>query len=67
MEHSPLNMDAINQFVAYANDKAHVARRGDAQPRISIVALPALWGMSPIPGSSSRWLDIGLIGVVFKP
>ena len=34
MEHNPLNMDAINQFVAYANDKAYVAQRGDTQPFI---------------------------------
>src|SRR6185295_2935851 len=38
MEHSPLNLDAINQFVAYANDRAYVAQRGDTQPRMSIVA-----------------------------
>jgi 4-hydroxy-2-oxoheptanedioate aldolase len=65
MEHSPLNMDAVNQFVAYANDKAYVAKRGDTQPRISIVA------RFPPYGGSDNWivkqaLDIGLMGVVFN-
>src|SRR5262245_41016568 len=65
MEHSPLNMDAINQFVAYANDRAYVAKRGDTQPRISIVA------RFPPYGGSDSWivkqaLDIGLMGVVFN-
>jgi 4-hydroxy-2-oxoheptanedioate aldolase len=65
MEHSPLNMDAINQFVAYANDRAYIAKRGDTQPRISIVA------RFPPYGGSDSWivkqaLDIGLMGVVFN-
>jgi len=65
MEHSPLNMDAINQFVAYANDKAYVAQRGDTQPRISIVArFPPYGGADP--WIVKQALDIGLMGVVFN-
>jgi 4-hydroxy-2-oxoheptanedioate aldolase len=65
MEHSPLNMDAINQFVAYSNDKAHVARRGDTQPRTSIVArFPPYGGTDP--WIVKQALDIGLMGVVFN-
>ena len=65
MEHSPLNMDAINQFVAYANDKAHVARRGDTQPRMSIVARFPPYGGSD-PWIVKQALDTGLMGVVFN-
>ena len=65
MEHSPLNMDAINQFVAYANDKAYVARRGDTQPRMSIVArFPPYGGADP--WIVKQALDTGLMGVVFN-
>jgi 4-hydroxy-2-oxoheptanedioate aldolase len=65
MEHSPLNMDAVNQFVAYANDKAHVAQRGDTQPRISIVArFPPYGGADP--WIVKQALDMGLMGVVFN-
>lgn len=65
MEHSPLNMDALNQFVAYANDKAHVARRGDTQPRMSIVARFPPYGGGD-PWIVKQALDIGLMGVVFN-
>jgi 4-hydroxy-2-oxoheptanedioate aldolase len=65
MEHSPLNMDAVNQFVAYANDKAYTARRGDTQPRISIVArFPPYGGADP--WIVKQALDMGLMGVVFN-
>jgi 4-hydroxy-2-oxoheptanedioate aldolase len=65
MEHSPLNMDAVNQFVAYANDRAHVAQRGDTQPRISIVArFPPYGGADP--WIVKQALDMGLMGVVFN-
>ena len=65
MEHSPLNMDAINQFVAYANDKAYVSQRGNTQPRMSIVArFPPYGGADP--WIVKQALDIGLMGVVFN-
>ena len=65
MEHSPLNMDALNQFVAYAHDHAYTARRGDTQPRMAIVA------RFPPYGGADSWivkqaLDMGLMGVVFN-
>ena len=65
MEHSPLNMEAVNQFVAFANDKAYVARRGDTQPKISITARFPPYGGSD-PWIVKQALDIGLMGVVFN-
>ena len=64
-EHSPMNLDAINRFVAYANDKAYVVKRGDAQPKISIVArFPPYGGAEP--WIVKQALDMGLMGVVFN-
>lgn len=65
MEHSPLNMEAINQFIAFSNDKAYVAQRGDTQPRVAVFA------RFPPYGGSDSWivkqaLDIGLMGVIFN-
>lgn len=65
MEHSPLNMDALNQFVAYSNDRAYAAKRGDTQPRVAIFA------RFPPYGGSDAWivkqaLDMGLMGVIFN-
>ena len=65
MEHSPLNLDAINQFVTYANDRAYAAKRGDTQPRMSIVARFPPYGGSD-PWIVKQALDIGLMGVVFN-
>ena len=65
MEHQPLNMEAISQFVAYANDRAHTVRRGDTQPRMSIVARFPPYGASD-PWIVKQALDIGLMGVVFN-
>ena len=44
MEHSPLNMDALANFVAAMNDKAYTVKNG-AQPRAAIIArMPASAG-----------------------
>jgi 4-hydroxy-2-oxoheptanedioate aldolase len=65
MEHNPLNMEAISQFIAFSHDRSYTARRGDTQPRMAIVA------RFPPYGGSDAWiakqaLDIGLMGVVFN-
>lgn len=65
MEHQPLNLETLSQFLAFSNDRSHTARRGDTQPRLAIVA------RFPPYGGSDSWivkqaLDIGLMGVVFN-
>lgn len=65
MEHTPLNFEAISQFLAYSSDKAYVAQRGDTQPRISVVARFPPYGGSD-PWVVKQALDIGLMGVVFN-
>jgi 4-hydroxy-2-oxoheptanedioate aldolase len=65
MEHSPLNMDALANFVAAMNDKAYTVKNG-AQPRSAlIVRMPAY------AGENAAWqvkqaLDIGAMGFVFN-
>jgi 4-hydroxy-2-oxoheptanedioate aldolase len=66
MEHNPLNMEAIANFIAFSNDRSYTVRRGDAQPRLAIVAR-----FPPYPSDSAAWiakqaLDMGLMGIVYN-
>ncbi|MGE0702540.1 MAG: HpcH/HpaI aldolase/citrate lyase family protein [Vicinamibacterales bacterium] len=65
MEHTPLDFSALNQFVAFAHDRARAAQRGDTQPKIAIVARFPPYGGSD-PWIVKQALDIGLMGVVFN-
>ena len=65
MEHSPLNMDALANFVTAMNDKAYTVKNG-AQPRAAIIAR-----MPASAGENAAWqvkqaLDIGVMGFVFN-
>ena len=65
MEHSPLNMDALANFVAAMHDKAYTVKNG-AQPRAAIIAR-----MPASAGENAAWqvkqaLDIGVMGFVFN-
>ena len=65
MEHSPLNLDALANFVAAMNDKAYTVKNG-AQPRAAIIAR-----MPASAGENAAWqvkqaLDIGVMGFVFN-
>ena len=65
MEHSPLNMDALANFVAAMNDKAYTVKNG-AQPRAAIIVR-----MPASAGENAAWqvkqaLDIGVMGFVFN-
>ena len=65
MEHSPMNMDALANFVAAANDKAYTLKNG-ASPRSAIVVR-----MPPYTSENAAWvvkqaLDIGVMGFVFN-
>ena len=66
MEHNPMNLEAIANYVAYSNDRAYTVKRGDAQPKLAIVAR-----FAPYPSDNQGWiakqaLDIGLMGIVFN-
>lgn len=65
MEHSPLNLDALANFVAAMNDKAYTVKNG-AQPRSALVVR-----MPPYASENASWvvkqaLDIGVMGFVFN-
>ena len=64
MEHNPLNMEAVANFIAFSNDRSYTVKRGDAQPKLAIVAR-----FPPYPSDNAAWiakqaLDMGLMGIV---
>jgi 4-hydroxy-2-oxoheptanedioate aldolase len=65
-EHNPLNMEAIANFIAFSNDRSYTVKRGDAQPKLAIVAR-----FPPYPSDNAAWiakqaLDMGLMGIVYN-
>jgi 4-hydroxy-2-oxoheptanedioate aldolase len=66
MEHNPLNMEAVANFIAFSNDRSYTVKRGDGQPKVAIVAR-----FPPYPSDSAAWiakqaLDMGLMGIVYN-
>ena len=66
MEHNPLNMEAVANFIAFSNDRSYTVTRGDAQPKLAIVAR-----FPPYPSDNAAWiakqgLDLGLMGIVYN-
>ena len=66
MEHTPFNMDALANFVAALNDKAHTAQTGSVQPRSALLVR-----MPPYAAENAAWvvkqaLDLGVMGFVFN-
>ena len=66
MEHNPLNMEAVANFIAFSNDRSYTAKRGDTQPKMALVAR-----FPPYPSDNSAWiakqaLDMGLMGIVYN-
>jgi len=66
MEHSPLNMDSLANFVAAMSDKAYTLKTGNAQPRSALIAR-----FPPYASDNAGWvvkqaLDIGVMGIVFN-
>ena len=65
MEHTPLNFDALLQFLMGMSDRAMVLEKGNLQPNV------ALFARFPPSPDESAWvvkqaLDIGLMGVIFN-
>ncbi len=65
MEHSPLNLDALANFVVAMSDKAYTVKNG-AQPRSALLVR-----MPPYASENAAWvvkqaLDIGVMGFVFN-
>jgi 4-hydroxy-2-oxoheptanedioate aldolase len=66
MEHNPLNMEAVANFIAFSNDRSYTVKRGDGQPKQAIIAR-----FPPYPSDNAAWiakqaLDMGLMGIVFN-
>lgn len=65
MEHSPLNLDALANFVVAMSDKAYTVKNG-VQPRSALLVR-----MPPSASENAAWvvkqaLDIGVMGFVFN-
>ncbi|MBM3772017.1 MAG: hypothetical protein FJW27_12185 [Acidimicrobiia bacterium] len=65
MEHSPLNLEALANFVAAANDKAHTLKNG-AQPRSAIIVRMPAYAAENAAWQVKQALDIGVMGFVFN-
>ena len=65
MEHSPLNMDALANFVAASSDKARTVKQG-AQPRNAIIVRMPAYASENAAWQVKQALDIGLMGFVFN-
>ena len=61
MEHNPMNLEAIANFIAYSSDRAYTAKRGDAQPKMAIVA-PAMLS----PSLLGARIYVGLSEAAFR-
>ncbi len=65
MEHNPLDLPALYQFHLWMTDRAMVARKGNLQPNVALMA------RFPPEADESSWvvkqaLDMGLHGVFFN-
>ena len=65
MEHSPLNMDALANFVAATNDKAYTVKNG-AQPRAAVIVRMPASASENAGWQVKQALDIGVMGFVFN-
>ena len=65
MEHSPLNMDALANFVASMNDKAYTVKNG-APPRAAIITRMPAYAEEGAAWQVKQALDIGVMGFVFN-
>jgi hypothetical protein len=68
MEHGPLNLDGLAYCVAAMVDKAAVLKKGNAQPKVALLARFPPYGRDL---ESNDWivkqaLDMGLMGVIFN-
>jgi 4-hydroxy-2-oxoheptanedioate aldolase len=68
MEHGPLNFDGLSFCVAAMVDKAAALKKGNAQPKVALLARFPPYGRDL---ESNDWvvkqaLDIGLMGIIFN-
>lgn len=68
MEHGPLNLDGLAYCVAAMVDKAAALKKGNAQPKVALLARFPAYGRDL---ESNDWivkqaLDLGLMGIIFN-
>jgi len=65
MEHSPMNMDALANFMAAIDDKAYTVKHG-AQPRSAVIVRMPAYASENAAWQVKQALDIGVMGFVFN-
>jgi 4-hydroxy-2-oxoheptanedioate aldolase len=66
MEHSPLNMEGLHNFLVGMIDKAAILKKGNAQPKVAAFARFPPYGRDNAQWIAKQALDMGLMGVIFN-
>lgn len=66
MEHSPLNMAGLHNFLVGMIDKAAILKKGNAQPKVAAFARFPPYGRDNAQWIAKQALDMGLMGVIFN-
>ena len=66
MEHTPMDLPALNQFAIGMVDKATALKKGNPQPNMALFARFAPYGREGAQWIAKQALDAGLMGVIFN-
>ncbi len=66
MEHSPMDFDALANFVASMSNKAYTLKKGNAQPKSALIARFPPYGFEHSAWVVKQAMDIGLMGFLFN-
>ena len=65
-EHAPMNFETLRMFLVGMIDRAHAARTGSVQPRVTPLARFAPYAREGTEWAVKQGLDQGLMGVIFN-
>ena len=66
MEHSPMNIDALANFVASRENMGYALKKGNAQPKSALIARFPPYGFEHAAWVVKQAMDIGLMGYLFN-
>jgi 4-hydroxy-2-oxoheptanedioate aldolase len=65
-EHAPMNFETLRMFLVGMIDRAHAARTGSVQPKVTPLARFAPYAREEAEWAVKQGLDQGLMGVIFN-
>ena len=65
-EHAPMNFETLRMFLVGMIDRAHAARTGSPQPRVTPLARFAPYAREGTEWAVKQGLDQGLMGAIFN-